>query len=79
MWHNWMKTLPMRMLREVYFFCGYSFSKSRNIDYCPHCKAERMIFNDEKKNWRIEEAAVYVLGGSYNNGKYGFLDDWEKQ
>ena len=75
------------MLREVYYLWRVClpFSKSRNIDYCPHCKAERIIFNDVKRigdlRKRIEAndaVAVYVLGGYCNNGKYGFLEDREK-
>jgi TPR repeat protein len=65
--------------------CVHSFADSGNDDKCPYCKSDRRINNDEKRaeelRKRIEvndAVAMYVLGGYYNNGKYGLLQDQEK-
>ena len=65
--------------------CLYSFHKSGNIDYCPHCRADKRSKTDEervkelKKRVEVNDSgAMYILGNSYGRGYLGLRQDHAK-
>jgi TPR repeat protein len=63
----------------------YSFHKSGNIDYCPHCRADKRSKTDEervkelKKRVKVNDSgAMYILGNSYGRGFLGLPQDHAK-